>query len=130
VNPDRPGDTLRHGPRRGGTSQLREALRCAARFDDRILIEDVVAGREIDVAVLRGPMAVDGLRGVARIGFFLTDHGPVLNELNTMPRMTAESQVPRMFAASGLPYEQLVARLVDAATVPGLTSPGSERVKP
>jgi D-alanine-D-alanine ligase len=36
-----------------------------------------------------------------------------------MPGMTAESQVPRVFAAAGLPYEQLVARLVDAATVPG-----------
>jgi D-alanine-D-alanine ligase len=34
-------------------AQLRDALRCAARFDDRILIEDVVPGREIDVAVLR-----------------------------------------------------------------------------
>jgi D-alanine-D-alanine ligase len=47
-----------------------------------------------------------------------------------MPGMTAESQVPRMFAAAGLPYEQLVARLVDAATVPGPTSRGSERVTP
>lgn len=162
-------------------SQLRDALRCAARFDDRILIEDVVPGREIDVAVLREadgcrwasppleiqtnglfdtqskydgsarfsvPADIDsadraaltgaalrmfdalGCAGVARIDFFLTDHGPVLNEVNTMPGMTAESQVPRMFAAAGLPYEQMVARLVDAATVPGPTSPGSERVKP
>ena len=39
--------------------QLRDALRCAARFDDRILIEDVVPGREIDVAVLR---EADGCR--------------------------------------------------------------------
>ncbi|TDB84372.1 D-alanine--D-alanine ligase [Actinomadura sp. KC216] len=151
-------------------AELREALRRAARFDDRILIEDVVAGREIDVAVLREadgrrwaappleihtdglfdtetkydgsarfsvPADLDGtdraaltgaaLRmfdalgcaGVARIDFFLTDHGPVLNEVNTMPGMTAESQVPRMFAAAGLSYEHLVARLVDAATVPG-----------
>ena len=44
--------------------------------------------------------------------------------------MTAESQVPRMFAEAGLPYEQLVARLVDVAAVPGPMSPGSERVKP
>ncbi|TDD38202.1 D-alanine--D-alanine ligase [Actinomadura sp. KC06] len=153
-------------------SQLREALRRAARFDDRILIEDVVAGREIDVAVLREadgrrwasppleihtdglfdtrskydgsarfsvPADIDGtdraalteaaLRmfdalgcaGVARIDFFLTGHGPVLNEVNTMPGMTAESQVPRMFAAAGQSYEQLVERLVDAATVPGQT---------
>jgi D-alanine-D-alanine ligase len=151
-------------------SQLRDALRCAARFDDRILIEDVVPGREIDVAVLREadgcrwasppleiqtnglfdtqskydgsarfcvPADIDsadraaltgaalrmfdvlGCAGVARIDFFLTDDGPVLNEVNTMPGMTAESQVPRMFAAAGLPYEQLVARLVGAATVPG-----------
>lgn len=162
-------------------SQLRDALRCAARYDDRILIEDVIAGREIDVAVLREadgrrwasppleihtdglfdtrskydgsarfsvPAAIDGadratlaeaaLRmfdalgcaGIARIDFFLTDHGPVLNEVNTMPGMTAESQVPRMFAAAGLPYEQLVARMVDAATVPAPASPGSERVEP
>ena len=65
-----------------------------------------------------------GCAGVARLDFFLTDDGPVLNEVNTMPGMTAESQVPSMFAAAGLPYEQLVARLVDAATVPGPTSPG------
>jgi hypothetical protein len=69
-----------------------------------------------------------GCAGVARIDFFLTDHGPVLNKVNTMPGMTAASQVLRMFAAAGPPYEQLVARLVDAATVPGLTSPGSDRV--
>ena len=156
-------------------SQLREALRCAGRFDDRILVEDVVAGREIDVAVLREadgcrwasppleihadglfdtwskydgsarfsvPADLDGAEraaltgaalrmfdalgcaGVARIDFFLTDDGPVLNEVNTMPGMTAESQVPRMFTAAGLPYEQLVARLVDAAAVPGPTSTG------
>jgi D-alanine-D-alanine ligase len=70
-----------------------------------------------------------GCAGVARIDFFLTDRGPVLNEVNTMPGMTAESQVPRMFAAAGLSYEQLVTRLVDAAAVPGPTSPRSERVQ-
>jgi D-alanine-D-alanine ligase len=71
-----------------------------------------------------------GCAGPTRIDFFLTDHGPVLNEVNTMPGMTAQSQVPKMFAAAGLPYEQLVTRLVDAAAVPGPTSPGTERVKP
>ena len=42
--------------------------------------------------------------------------------VNTMPGMTAESQVPRMFAAAGLSYEQLVARLVDTAIVPRPTA--------
>ena len=59
-----------------------------------------------------------GCSGVARIDFFLTDNGLVLNEVNTMPGMTAESQVPRMFAAAGVAYGELVARLIGAATVP------------
>ena len=70
-----------------------------------------------------------GCAGVARIDFFLTDDGPVLNEVSTMPGMTAESQVPRMFAAAGLPYARLVERLVDAAAVP-VPVPVPERVSP
>lgn len=38
-----------------------------------------------------------------------------------MPGMTAESQVPRMFAAAGVPYDELVVRLVAGATVPTAT---------
>jgi len=83
---------------------------------------EAAAAAGVDVAV--GSADELGCAGVARIDFFLTDDGPVLNEVNTMPGMTAESQVPRMFAAGGLPYEQLVARLVDAAAVPGPTSTG------
>jgi D-alanine-D-alanine ligase len=149
--------------------QLDEALLSASRYDDQILVEHVVHGREIDVAVLREaggsrwapppleihasglfdtatkyngtarftvPAGLDstdrarltqaalalfdalGCAGVARMDFFLTDNGPVLNEVNTMPGMTAESQVPRMFAAAGVPYEELVARLVGAASMP------------
>ena len=45
-----------------------------------------------------------GCDGVARMDFFLTDEGPVLNEVNTMPGLTAASQVPRMFAAAGVDY--------------------------
>ena len=66
-----------------------------------------------------------GCSGVARIDFFLTEDGPVLNEVNTMPGMTAESQVPRMFAAAGVPYDDLVARLAVAASVRETTDWGS-----
>lgn len=148
--------------------ELGEALRTAAQYDDRILVEHVVHGREIDVAVLREadgsrwappPLEIHavglfdtatkydgtarftvpadlgstdrvalteaairmfdalGCDGVARMDFFLTADGPVLNEVNTMPGMTAASQVPRMFAAAGVPYDELIARLVGAATV-------------
>ena len=56
-----------------------------------------------------------GCAGVARLDFFLTASGFVLNEVNTMPGMTGESQVPRMFAAIGLSYPRLLDELVDAA---------------
>lgn len=59
-----------------------------------------------------------GCAGVARMDFFLTAEGPVLNEVNTMPGLTALSQVPRMFAAAGVTYADLVSRLVRAAEVP------------
>lgn len=56
-----------------------------------------------------------GCAGVARIDFFLTSAGPVLNEVNTMPGFTVHSQVPKMFAAAGLPYPELLDLLVTDA---------------
>ena len=56
-----------------------------------------------------------GCAGVARIDFFLTDAGWVLNEVNTMPGFTEASQVPKMFAAAGLPYADLLDLLVSDA---------------
>ncbi len=145
---------------------LRPALDAALALDSRVLVEDVVVGREIDVAVLRradGSLLVppaleivaDGLfdydtkygghatfrvpaplgevdakalegaalaaydalgcAGVARVDFFLTEDGPVLNEVNTVPGMTEHSQVPRMFAAAGMSYPELLDELVRGA---------------
>jgi D-alanine-D-alanine ligase len=59
-----------------------------------------------------------GCAGVARFDFFVTDDGVVLNEVNTCPGFTAQSQVPRMFAAVGLPYVELVRELLEAAFPP------------
>jgi D-alanine-D-alanine ligase len=56
-----------------------------------------------------------GCAGVARIDFFLTSQGPVLNEVNTAPGMTEHSQVPRMFAAAGVAYPELLDELVRGA---------------
>lgn len=150
------------------SGDLASAIDRALALDDRALVEELVVGREVDIAVLEradgirlvgpaleivvGPDAVfdsttkydgsadfrlpadldevehkelteaaltlfDALRcgGVARFDFFVTPDGPVLNEVNTMPGMTAESQVPRMFAAVGMPYADLLGELVQAA---------------
>ena len=143
--------------------ELDGALSAALALDHRVLVEDVVAGREVDLAVLGRPdgsrvvapaleVVVDGIfghgekydgsaefrvpaalsdaearqlegaavamydalgcAGVARVDFFVTDRGPVLNEVNTMPGFTEQSQVPKMFAAAGTSYAELLDLLV------------------
>jgi len=69
---------------------------------------------ELERAAVRMYDALD-CSGVARIDFFLTADGPVLNEVNTTPGFTAQSQVPRMFAAAGVTYGELLDLLVDGA---------------
>ncbi|HEU5223947.1 MAG TPA: D-alanine--D-alanine ligase [Candidatus Lumbricidophila sp.] len=148
-------------------AELGAAIDAALQFDDRVLVEQCIVGREVDIAVLGradGTMLVSapleivvdngvfdtelkydgsadfrvpadvsdrtlrdlhaqsqtlfaalGCAGVARFDYFVTDAGLVLNEVNTMPGMTAQSQVPRMFAAVGLEYRSLLTELVDAA---------------
>ena len=150
-------------------ADLTTALGAAFALDDRVLVEELVVGREVDVAVLGrpgggrvvapalevvvpdgvfdhvtkydgsasfrvpAPLADDdrcaleaaavavydalGCAGVARVDFFLTAGGIVLNEVNTMPGFTEQSQVPRMFAAAGTSYADLLDLLVSDALV-------------
>ncbi|MFT4231363.1 MAG: D-alanine--D-alanine ligase family protein [Leucobacter sp.] len=53
--------------------------------------------------------------GLARIDFFLTAEGPVLNEINTLPGFTPISMYPRLWEASGLGYTELITELVELA---------------
>jgi D-alanine-D-alanine ligase len=54
--------------------------------------------------------------GLARVDFFATDDGEVVvNEVNTMPGFTPQSMFPRMWAATGVSYPELVSRLLDDA---------------
>ncbi len=172
--------------------QLPAAVEHALTLDDRVLIEEVLVGREIDIAVLQdadgtltvgppleigaqdGPLDIQapgnrifdterkygggadfcipaeltdvetkelsgaaralfdalGCQGLARFDFFLTEDGLVLNEVNTTPGLTEQSQVPRMFAAAGLAYSELIEKLVESAigpVRPGRPSPAAAR---
>ncbi|MFC0527183.1 D-alanine--D-alanine ligase family protein [Phytohabitans kaempferiae] len=149
--------------------ELPEALEAALALDRRVLVEDVIEGREVDLAVLARPdgtrivapaleivvagglfdyaskydgsavfrvpaplaeadrKALEhaalamydalGCRGVVRVDFFVTADGPILNEVNTTPGFTGRSQVPRMFAAAGIPYPELLDILIQDALV-------------
>ena len=156
-----------------GREQLREALLAAGKFDDKVLVEEFIHGREIEVAVMgnRSPVAsicgeidsgadfydydakyvtdtstayiparIDedvaeqvrdaavkiykaiGCQGLSRVDFFVTYEGSkvVFNEINTLPGFTSISMYPKLFAASGIPYTQLIDELIRLAMEAGV----------
>jgi D-alanine-D-alanine ligase len=147
---------------------LRTALLAAGAFDEKILVEEFIHGREVEVAVMgnSSPVAsicgeidsgadfydydakyvtdtstafiparipeeveeqvreaavkvysVIGCQGLSRVDFFVTyeDNRVVFNEINTLPGFTSISMYPKLFAASGIPYGQLIDELLKLA---------------
>ncbi|MDR6612946.1 D-alanine--D-alanine ligase family protein [Leifsonia sp. 1010] len=152
-------------------SELDAAMEIALAEDDRVLIESMVTGREVEIAVLGGrpgeparasvageivvsgrdfydfaakyldapgidlvcpadltdaqlaemrELAIRGFdaiggEGLARVDFFLTADGFVINEINTMPGFTPISMFPRCWQESGLSYPALIDELIQVA---------------
>ena len=147
---------------------LDKALTAAAKYDEKILVEEFIHGREIEVAVMgndnpvasicgeidsgadfydydakyitdtsrayipaRIPEDVQetireyavkvysaiGCQGLSRVDFFATyaDNRVVFNEINTLPGFTSISMYPKLFAASGIQYSQLIDLLLQLA---------------
>jgi D-alanine-D-alanine ligase len=122
-------------------AQLVAACEVALRYDEWVLVEEAVTGREIEVAVLGddppaasvpAPLTDDEVveaqriavaafaacrcEAMARVDLFLTPDGRYLvNEVNTIPGFTPISMYPRLWEASGLTYPALLDRLIELA---------------
>jgi D-alanine-D-alanine ligase len=71
---------------------------------------------EVRRIALQAFLALD-LSGLARVDFFLekTSGKVYINEVNTMPGFTQISMYPKLWEASGLPYPELLDRLIELA---------------
>jgi D-alanine-D-alanine ligase len=67
--------------------------------------------RRLAVEVFR----IVGCAGMARVDFFVTERGVLVNELNTIPGFTATSVYAKLWDATGVPYPQLLDRLLGLA---------------
>ena len=83
-------------------------LSCPAKVPDEVADEV----RRVSAAAFLAA----GCEGLARVDCFYTEHGDVIiNEINTMPGFTPLSMYPRMWAASGLDYPDLIDELIQLA---------------
>ena len=73
------------------------------------------AARERVMALAVEAFEHAGCEGLARVDFFVEGDDVLLNELNTMPGMTATSVWGKLWQASGLPYPDALNRLCELA---------------
>ncbi len=94
-----------------------EAKYLDERGADLVIPADIppAALEEVQRLAISAFRAIDAA-GMARIDLFLLADGRlVLNEVNTIPGFTTISMYPKLWEASGLPYPQLVDRLLELA---------------
>jgi D-alanine-D-alanine ligase len=65
--------------------------------------------------IARNAFAAIGGEGLARVDFFLTAEGFLVNEINTMPGFTRLSMFPSLWQASGMDYKSLITELIELA---------------
>lgn len=56
-----------------------------------------------------------GCSGFSRVDFFVCDDGIILNEINTIPGFTPISMYPKLMDNMGIPYPELLDRLIQLA---------------
>jgi D-alanine-D-alanine ligase len=87
----------------------------ATRFEIPAVVDAATEQRIQALAI--GAFNAINAAGMARVDFFLdrTNGALYLNEINTIPGFTSMSVYPRLWAASGVPYPELIDRLIQLA---------------
>lgn len=79
-------------------------------------IDEGMAGKVKDMAIRI--YRVLGCSGLARVDLFHSSDGRLLfNEVNTIPGFTAHSRYPNMMNVAGLPFPELLDRLIETAVL-------------
>ncbi len=91
------------------TKYVSDSADCVAPAD----LEDSVSD-EIRFLAVKVYKAL-GCAGFSRVDFFLTENGPYLNEINTIPGFTPISMYPKLMDCIGIGYSQLITRLLNLA---------------
>ena len=82
------------------------AIHCPARIPMEKAVEIQQAAKTIYRAL--------DCKGFARVDLFLTPEGGIVfNEVNTIPGFTAHSRYPNMMKAVGLPFSDLISRIIE-----------------
>ncbi len=73
---------------------------------------------EIKKQAIKAFQAIDG-KGLARVDFFLEKETNqiYINEINTMPGFTQISMYPKLLEASGIPYKELLTKIIEKGTL-------------
>jgi D-alanine-D-alanine ligase len=85
--------------------------------DAQLLVPAPLTDAQVADAQLLASRAFAACRceAMARVDLFLTDAGFLVNEVNTIPGFTPISMYPRLWEATGVPYAELLDRLIDLA---------------
>jgi D-alanine-D-alanine ligase len=101
----------------------REFFDYRAKYDPGLSDEIVPArlpdevARQVQELAVRAHRAL-GCRNLSRVDLMQTARGPVVLEVNTMPGMTVNSLLPKAAKAAGIPFSELLDRLVQLALEP------------
>ena len=104
----------------GEVHSLHEFYDYEAKYVEGLAVVEPRATIEADLAARLKELALAAYRavdcaGLARVDFLVTAEEAYISEMNTLPGFTATSMYPKQAELAGLPFADLIARLIELA---------------